>query len=102
MAHHGSRGSSDPEFVAATDAAVALVSAGHGNRFRHPAGAVVERWRSVGARVPVTAETGALRIRLGPRLALQTRRGAQPRLWDAVRRARTARGSSKGTPLGTE
>ena len=34
--HHGSTHSSDADFVAATGARLALVSAGHGNRFRHP------------------------------------------------------------------
>lgn len=91
VAHHGSGGSSDPAFVAATGASLALVSAGHGNRFRHPNGEVVARWRDAGARVPVTAASGALRIRLasgGPRM--DARRQAQPRAWDAVRRAAAA------------
>jgi competence protein ComEC len=86
VAHHGSLSSSDPDFVAATGAQAALVSAGYDNRFRHPAEEVVARWRSAGSQVPVTAETGALHVRLGPQLTLQTRRGTHPRLWDAVRR----------------
>jgi competence protein ComEC len=86
VAHHGSLSSSDPDFVAATGARAALVSAGYDNRFRHPADEVVARWRSAGSQVPVTAETGALHVRLGPQLTLQTRRGTRPRLWDAVRR----------------
>jgi competence protein ComEC len=36
VAHHGSGGSSDPGFVAATGAKLALVSSGFGNRFHHP------------------------------------------------------------------
>ena len=90
IAHHGSRGSSDPAFVAATGARVALASAGFGNRFRHPAGAVVRRWRETGADVPLTADAGALRVRAGPGApAVESRRAGQPRLWDAVaRRAR--------------
>ena len=88
VAHHGSRSSSDPGFVEAIGAAVALVSAGHGNRFRHPAGDVVERWQAAGAQVPVSAETGAVRIRLGRGgLGVDLRRTSHPRLWDAVRRA---------------
>ena len=88
VAHHGSRSSSDPGFVEAIGAKVALVSAGYGNRFRHPAEDVVERWQATGARVPVSAETGAVRIRLGARgLAMDLRRRSHPRLWDAVRHA---------------
>ena len=90
MAHHGSDSSSDPGFVAATGARFALVSAGYGNRFRHPKPAVVERWRYRGARTPVTAETGAQRLRLtAAGVAYEDERTRHPRLWDAVaRRAR--------------
>jgi len=88
VAHHGSRSSSDPGFVEAIGASVALVSAGHGNRFRHPAGDVLERWQAAGAQVPISAETGAVRIRLGRAgLGVDLRRTSHPRLWDAVRRA---------------
>ncbi|MGO4776006.1 DNA internalization-related competence protein ComEC/Rec2, partial [Lysobacter sp. 2RAB21] len=49
VAHHGSGGSSDPDFVQATGARHALVSSGHGNRFGHPRADVLERWRRAGA-----------------------------------------------------
>lgn len=87
VAHHGSRGSSDPGFVAATGARYALVAAGYGNRFRHPNEAVVERWQRAGAGVLSTIEGGALRIRLGADgISAETRRQRHPRLWDATRR----------------
>ncbi|GHA70791.1 DNA internalization-related competence protein ComEC/Rec2 [Cognatilysobacter bugurensis] len=89
VGHHGSAGSSDPAFVAATGARHALVSSGHGNRFGHPKPAVVERWRDAGARVHDTAVGGALRVsieRAG--IEIETRRHAQPRLWDAVARSK--------------
>jgi competence protein ComEC len=87
VAHHGSGGSSDPAFVTATGARFALVSSGHGNRFGHPRPDVVERWRRAGAQVDDTSGGGALRIGLRARGArLESRRGAQPRLWDAARR----------------
>lgn len=88
VAHHGSGGSSDPDFVVATGARLALVASGHGNRFGHPRADVVARWRAAGARVLDTAQGGALRIGLrrgGP--VAETRRQAQPRLWDAARRS---------------
>jgi len=91
-AHHGSRGSSDPAFVAATGASWMLSSAGHGNRFGHPHPTTLRRWQDAGARVAATAEQGALVVRLqrdGTHIA--SRREAQPRLWDAVRRAGRAR-----------
>ena len=87
VAHHGSGGSSDADFVQATEASHALVSSGHGNRFGHPRPEVVQRWQHAGARVADTAEEGALRIGLRARgTELETRRGAQPRIWDAARR----------------
>lgn len=90
VAHHGSDSSSDPGFVAATGARFAPVSAGYGNRFRHPKPAVVERWRYRGARTPVTADTGAQRLRLtAGDVGYEDERTRRRRLWDAAaRRAR--------------
>lgn len=92
VAHHGSAGSSDPDYVAATGARVALASAGYANRFHHPTVEVVERWRQSGAQVPVSADTGAVRVRLGAQgVRVERLRQSHPRLWDAVaRRARRA------------
>ena len=87
VAHHGSAGSSDPAFVDATRPRVALVSSGHGNRFGHPRPDVMQRWRHAGASTFDTAANGALRLRFSARgPGVETRRGAQPRWWDASRR----------------
>lgn len=88
VAHHGSGSSSEPTFIAATGARHALISAGHGNRFRHPRKDVVERWRDAGAAVHATAGGGALTVRLQQGgIEVETRRQAHPRLWDAVVRS---------------
>lgn len=87
IAHHGSGGSSDSSFVEAVHPRFALVSTGYGNRFGHPREDVMQRWRHEGARTFDTAATGALCVGLharGPQV--ETRRGAQPRWWDAARR----------------
>ena len=85
--HHGSDGSSDPGFVAATGAKLALVSSGADNRFRHPRPPVVRRWCDAGAEVLDSARSGAIRVWLGrDGLRLREQRAFQPRLWDAVRR----------------
>ena len=85
-AHHGSGGSSDPDFVAATGASLVLVSAGFANRFGHPKREVVGRWQSHGAEVLNTADSGAIRLWLGRRgLQVRERRQARAWLWDAVR-----------------
>lgn len=90
-AHHGSAGSSDPRFVAATGARLVLVSSGHGNRFGHPRPAVVRRWQAAGAEVLRTDSGGAIQVWLsGDGLAVRERRHARPRLWDAARRSQSA------------
>lgn len=92
-AHHGSAGSSDPGFVAATGARHALMSAGHGNRFGHPHAQALARWAQQGAATPGTAEAGALRVRLGPGgIRVTGERARAPRLWDAARRSERAAG----------
>ena len=62
--HHGSRTSSIGPFVQALSPDFALVSAGHGNRWGFPKPDVVARWRSAGARVLNTAESGSISLRL--------------------------------------
>lgn len=96
-AHHGSRHSSSPAFVAATDARLALLSTGHGNRFNHPHPDTVARWRDAGAEVLSTPEGGALRIRLQHGgLAASEQRAAQRRLWDAAHRQSRRDGRAGG------
>jgi competence protein ComEC len=56
--HHGSAGSSSPEFIAATRPAAVIFSAGRRNPFGHPAPAAVARYQSAGARVFRTDEDG--------------------------------------------
>lgn len=83
LPHHGSGGSSSPGFVAATGARLALVAAGHRNRFGHPHGVVVRRWRHHGAEVLATPASGAIRVWLdGEGVAVRERRAWRRRLWD--------------------
>lgn len=87
VAHHGSGGSSDPAFVRATGARLALVASGYGNRFGHPRPQVVERWQQAGAEVLDTARSGAAQVWLGADgVAVRERRHAYPRWWDAEQR----------------
>ncbi|EMR4107546.1 TPA: DNA internalization-related competence protein ComEC/Rec2 [Stenotrophomonas maltophilia] len=89
--HHGSGGSSSAPWVAAVSARLALVSAGHQNRFGHPRRDVVRRWQAQGAEVVSTAESGAIRVWLGAQgLQLREQRIHASRWWDAAGRARSA------------
>jgi competence protein ComEC len=90
--HHGSRSSSGAGLIAATRPRWALISSGHGNRWNLPADSVVQRWRAAGARVLVTAETGAMEFELRagrptapPRLA----RAVYMRFWQRSQAARS-------------
>jgi competence protein ComEC len=58
--HHGSRTSSSAVFVDATRPRWALFSAGYRNRWGFPSRAIVERWRSAGASILVTSDSGAI------------------------------------------
>jgi competence protein ComEC len=62
--HHGSRTSSSAAFVNALRPAVAIVSAGFGNRWGFPKEDVVARWREAGATVMNTAISGAIHYRV--------------------------------------
>jgi competence protein ComEC len=58
--HHGSASSSTVPFVQAAHPSAVVFSAGRGNRFGHPAPAVVDRYRGAGAVMFRTDEDGAV------------------------------------------
>jgi competence protein ComEC len=62
--HHGSLTSSSVPFVRALRPSIAIVSAGHGNRWGLPKQKVVDRWSAAGAKVVTTATSGAISLRL--------------------------------------
>lgn len=61
--HHGSKGSSYPEFLDHIGAKIALVSAGENNRYKHPHQETVERFDSRKIQVYRTDQQGAIRFR---------------------------------------
>lgn len=83
--HHGSASSSSPAFVQATRPQLALVSAGHGNRFGHPRQAVLQRWQHAGAQTPISFAHGAIYARLGADgIRWQGERRRRRRFWDVT------------------
>jgi competence protein ComEC len=80
--HHGSRTSSSAAFLDAVAPRRAVVSVGHRNRFRHPNGEVMERYRARGVRVERTDLDGALTLRLGAEnFALEAERERAAHYW---------------------
>jgi competence protein ComEC len=74
--HHGSAASSSDVFVRTLAPSVAIVSAGRGNRFGHPAPRVVARYRAAGAAVFRTDRHGAVTVETdGRRLRVHTMTG---------------------------
>ncbi|UCF47518.1 MAG: DNA internalization-related competence protein ComEC/Rec2 [Myxococcales bacterium] len=63
VAHHGSRTSTTPFFLAAVHPSLAVVSSGAGNRYGHPSPSVIARLRKAGARVLRTDVRGGVIIR---------------------------------------
>lgn len=61
--HHGSKGSSYPEFLEHTKPKVALVSAGQNNRYKHPHQETLERFEQQRIKVYRTDTQGAIRFR---------------------------------------
>ena len=81
VAHHGSRGSSSPDFIAAVSPRAALVSAGHGNRFGHPHREVIARLQARGVGPLDTGALGAIRVVLDGSDEVAWRRDSHRRLW---------------------
>lgn len=61
--HHGSKGSSYPEFLDHIEAKIALVSAGENNRYKHPHQETLDRFNSRNIQVYRTDQQGAIRFR---------------------------------------
>lgn len=61
--HHGSKGSSYPEFLDHIGAKIALISAGENNRYQHPHQETLERFDSQNMQVYRTDLQGAIRFR---------------------------------------
>ncbi|WP_029320600.1 DNA internalization-related competence protein ComEC/Rec2 [Butyrivibrio sp. AE3004] len=65
VAHHGSRYTTDEEFLKLIKPKVALISCGINNRYNHPHKEVIERLEKIGAKIYITAEKGAITASVG-------------------------------------
>lgn len=62
VGHHGSKNSTTPEFLAAVDPQIAIISAGAENPYGHPSPELLERLEKSGSRVLRTDRDGAIQI----------------------------------------
>lgn len=62
VAHHGSRTSSVEKFVSAARPKWAIISVGQHSMFGHPHADVLDRWRTAGAEILTTGESGTITI----------------------------------------
>lgn len=84
-AHHGSRSSSMPELLDAVGARYGVISAGHRNRFGHPAPEVLQRFTERGMRILRTDRQGAVELRFTTSgIVAHTARDRQRRYWHRV------------------
>lgn len=63
VSHHGSRTSTDPEFVKGIQAKWGLISAGENNRYNHPHPEVLETLEGAGLEIFRTDQNGSIRYR---------------------------------------
>jgi competence protein ComEC len=84
--HHGSLTSSSAAFVARVAPQLAIVSAGHNNRWGFPRPEVRQRWERAGAKLLFTGETGAIDVWLGAGdIEFRAARDQRRRYWQAER-----------------
>ncbi len=60
VAHHGSRYTTDEEFLDLIMPRIAIISCGIKNRYHHPHKEVIDRLEKIGTRTYITAESGAI------------------------------------------
>ena len=73
VAHHGSKTSSIPQFIAATKARFAVISVGRQSPYGHPKPEIVQRWLDSNATVMTTGQNGTITFTTdGESLRLQT------------------------------
>lgn len=80
--HHGSRTSSNEQFLAAVRPSLAIVPTGYRNRFGHPSPEVLARYAALDARVLRTDRDGAVTVRISQSgAAAETERAQRRRYW---------------------
>jgi competence protein ComEC len=73
--HHGSKTASEPAFLKAFDPEYAIISAGAGNPYHHPAPTTLGRLRDIGAAIYRTDRNGSVTLESdGQRITIRPER----------------------------
>ena len=75
VAHHGSKTASTPAFLDTVRPRIAIVSAGAGNPYGHPARSTIDRLAATGARVLRTDTDGSVQVSIDPAGAIAVSAG---------------------------
>jgi len=80
VGHHGSRNATTPALVRATQPALAVISVGAGNTYKHPHPEALALWQARGRTILRTDEAGTITVRgcADGSLHLSTQRGSAP------------------------
>lgn len=89
--HHGGKGSSSAEMIAAMQPKYAVFSAGYRNQFKHPRSDTLARYAAAGAENLRTDESGALVFEVGNEIKIQRWRATTLRYWYTLPSAEMAR-----------
>ena len=65
VSHHGSKFSSDPEFLSVLSPDVAVISCAKVNRYGHPSAEAIERISAAAGQIYYTMNSGRVRARAG-------------------------------------
>ena len=71
VAHHGSKNSTNEEFLELTHPKVGVISCGENNVYGHPHRETLERLKEIGSNVLITKELGAVNIRIGRKIEVK-------------------------------
>jgi competence protein ComEC len=62
IGHHGSKNSTMPDFLAAVQPRIGIISSGEGNPYGHPSPELLERLEKAGVRIYRTDSDGAVHV----------------------------------------
>ena len=72
VAHHGSKNSTEAEFLETAAPKLSIISCGTNNSYGHPHSETLERLAMAGSKVFVTRECGAVTIEVGKEIEVRS------------------------------